>query len=239
MKETREISEELLWIRNGIPNVSILGTVGSRAYGLNTEDSDWDFKGVFIEYSDKLWGLNKVKDLYEVKKERIGFDCVMYEIGKFFSLCMKSNPTVLEMLFLDMYILTNNVGNKIIDNRSKFLSTTNVINAYSGYAMSQLMYLKRNHKFQNNRNIEKHIRHCFRLFDQGISLLKTGKIEVKLSEPEKYFELGKLSEDEVTKIFEEKDKEIHSITSVLQDEPDFEYLNEMLIDIRREYITTC
>ena len=69
--------------------------VGSRAYGLETEDSDTDRRGIFVAGAGIQFSLDgppaqRVHD--------VGQLC-FWEVGKFVRLALKANPTVLETLY--------------------------------------------------------------------------------------------------------------------------------------------
>lgn len=66
---------------------------GSRAYGLETETSDTDIKGVFLLPKQKYYGLDYVK---QVSNETN--DVVFYEFGRFMELLYQNNPNILELL---------------------------------------------------------------------------------------------------------------------------------------------
>ncbi len=66
---------------------------GSRAYGLDTPQSDTDIRGVFILPEDDFYSLNYVD---QVNNETN--DIVYYELKKFMELCLKNNPNILELL---------------------------------------------------------------------------------------------------------------------------------------------
>ncbi|GGB69696.1 hypothetical protein GCM10007424_07090 [Flavobacterium suaedae] len=66
---------------------------GSRAYGLDTPQSDTDIRGVFILPENDFYSLNYVD---QVNNETN--DIVYYELKKFMELCLKNNPNILELL---------------------------------------------------------------------------------------------------------------------------------------------
>lgn len=66
---------------------------GSHAYGLATEKSDIDIKGVFVLPKTMYFGLNYVPQISDKTNDQ-----VYYEIGRFMELLSESNPNVLEML---------------------------------------------------------------------------------------------------------------------------------------------
>jgi len=66
---------------------------GSRAYGLHTEQSDTDIKGVFYLPKRKYYGLEYIP---QVSNETN--DIVYYELGRFVELLLKNNPGMIELL---------------------------------------------------------------------------------------------------------------------------------------------
>lgn len=69
---------------------------GSRAYGLDTPESDTDIKGVFILPKEDFYGFHYVPQVNNPTS-----DIVFYELGRFLELLEKNNPNLLEMLFVD------------------------------------------------------------------------------------------------------------------------------------------
>ena len=70
---------------------------GSHAYGLDTSTSDIDTGGVFLAPAEQLLGLGlDYQD--QISSERN--DDTWLELNKFFCLLLKSNPTILESLFV-------------------------------------------------------------------------------------------------------------------------------------------
>lgn len=66
---------------------------GSRAYGLHTETSDTDIRGVFVLPKDRFYSLEYVD---QVNNETN--DVTYYELRKFMDLLSKNNPNILELL---------------------------------------------------------------------------------------------------------------------------------------------
>ena len=218
-------------------NICLLGLQGSRSMGLEqSEDADYDYRGVYVAYNAELLSLEKPKETMvfgDSKDDNADF--VLHEIEKFFKLAIKGNPSVINLFFVPKYNIKTDVGDEIIKNRNLFLSEPAIRAAYGGYAMSQIMYLKRNRG--DSKRKSKHVRHCFRLFDQGKELLKTGKISFPIKNPQYYLDLGeKIKEpgglDELIKLFEKKDKEFNECESVLQPMPNYYLINKLLLKIR-------
>jgi len=75
-------------------NLIILECIsGSKAYGLDTPQSDTDIRGVFILPQERIYGLNYVEQVADKKN-----DIVYYELGRFIHLLVKNNPNILELL---------------------------------------------------------------------------------------------------------------------------------------------
>ncbi|MFZ6052039.1 DNA polymerase beta superfamily protein [Halocola ammonii] len=66
---------------------------GSRAYGLDTPQSDTDIKGVFILPEKEFYGLNSIRQVSNSTN-----DITYYELGRFFELLAVNNPNILELL---------------------------------------------------------------------------------------------------------------------------------------------
>lgn len=109
---------------------------GSHLYGLNNKDSDVDTSGVFACTLDEFYGCFGYKA--QVSDER--HDNTWFEIGELIRLLMKSNPTVLESLFIPKDKILGDVNplmQLIIDNREQFISKQ-CFNPFFGYAKAQI-----------------------------------------------------------------------------------------------------
>ncbi len=109
---------------------------GSHLYGLNNEDSDIDTSGVYICTKEELFGCFGYKP--QVTDAR--HDNTWFEIGELLRLLMKSNPTVMESLFVPKDKILGQVHplmQLVIDNRDQFISKQ-CFNPFFGYAKSQI-----------------------------------------------------------------------------------------------------
>lgn len=109
---------------------------GSHLYGLNNEYSDIDTSGVFVCTRNELFGCSGYKA--QVSDSR--HDNTWFEIGELMRLLMKSNPTVLESLFVPQENIIGDVHplmQMLIDNREQFISKQ-CFNPFFGYAKSQI-----------------------------------------------------------------------------------------------------
>jgi predicted nucleotidyltransferase len=162
------------------------GIVGSCAYGLSTPESDVDIMGVYLEPKDSFLGLRLVQDKdFTVHTTSDLRDQTFHEVGKFMRLALKSNPSILELLWLPdwAYEHLSVQGEYLIDNRHWFASADLVKNAYLGYATQQFKLLERRGDFGSDmkKRTEKHARHLYRLLIQGFGLYRSGELDVELS----------------------------------------------------------
>lgn len=109
---------------------------GSQVYGTSTPQSDVDHGGIFIAPMNQLFGLG-LDYADEVSDEK--HDTCWWELGKFMSLVLKSNPTVLEALFIpeDKIIYEHPLMTEIKKHRDMFV-TKQAFNPLGGYAVSQI-----------------------------------------------------------------------------------------------------
>lgn len=129
-------------------NMILFCRSGSHAYGLNTENSDTDYKGVTIEpkryvfgtvkFEQKNSGWNNEKGSLKYLEEP-SCDAVVYALRRFLALVQDQNPNILEMLWQDDtdYLLLTDAGRKLINNRQQLLSKS-ISKTFTGYARAQI-----------------------------------------------------------------------------------------------------
>lgn len=220
-------------------NIILEGVTGSKAYGLDTDKSDTDIKGVYLLPTRTVLAIGFNQE--HTTKDHVDPDWVYHELGKFMKLVLNGNPTVTELLYLNEYTVYSPIAQILVANRDAFLSTKAVMNAYRGYAFSQAKKLNNRteqgldgYDSSLKNRFAKHTRHCFRLLMQARQLLETGTLDVRVTPEQRayLFEMGEKTADEVVNEFMKQDAEFDSIKSVLPDEPDMDKLNEMLYKIR-------
>ena len=143
----------------------IFGRAGSHSYGLNTPESDEDFKGVAIPPKEYFLGFMNKFEQAEVKKTKDSdVEFVIYDMRKFFNLCADNNPNIMELLWLDSsdYLLLTPVGEKIIAAREQFLSKR-ARYSFAGYAFGQLKRIKTHREWLLNPPKKKPVRSDFGL----------------------------------------------------------------------------
>lgn len=121
-----------------------LTVVGSRAYGIHHEESDYDKAGVMIPPSKYFFGLDK----FEQFRDFPGEDKVIYDIRKAVSLISDNNPNMLDLLFCPerCIIKMEQSWETMVENRELFISKK-CRHTYSGYAFAQLKRINTHRKF--------------------------------------------------------------------------------------------
>lgn len=121
--------------------VILLVRAGSHAYGLNTEASDLDVRGVAVPPRHYFLGfLNRFEQV--VQREPV--DLTVFGITKFFALAADCNPNVIEILWTDpsdRLEVASPCGEWLLDGRELFLSRKARL-TFSGYAMAQLKRIR-------------------------------------------------------------------------------------------------
>ncbi len=213
------------------------GIVGSIAYGLATDSSDTDRLGVFQVGTRKLLGLS-----WSSSKESRTFrkpDGAYHELGKFCRLALAANPTVLELLFLDSYMLITPIGAELVSLRDRFVSKR-VRATYGGYARGELTRLLRAEGVSSEKVASarrKKGRHIRRLVLQLESLLSSGVIQVRLDDAqrEECFSFGDLAERNPAELDAWLSSELtrlDALDSGLPDAPDFDAVERFLVATR-------
>jgi predicted nucleotidyltransferase len=108
------------------------GICGSKAYGLDTPQSDTDIRGVYILPEDDFYAFD-----YPLQIQNESNDIVYYEIKKFLELLSKNNPTMLELLNLppECVLIETPLFQQI--KQTPFLSKL-CFQTFAGYAHSQI-----------------------------------------------------------------------------------------------------
>lgn len=149
---------------------------GSRAFGLATENSDMDIRGVYYLPKEDFFGLNYIPQISNETN-----DITYYEIGRFVELLHKNNPNIMEVLASpeDCILHKNSLMDlfKPEDFLSKLCKDT-----FAGYAISQIKKAKGlNKKILNPIDKERKsiLDFCYILHNQGSVSLKKWLLETR------------------------------------------------------------
>jgi predicted nucleotidyltransferase len=110
---------------------------GSRAYGLETATSDWDWRGVYVADPKLVFSLNGPPHYVEKAEPDVHY----WEIQHFLKYALAGNPTCLELLW-SKQLLSHWWGSRLLDIRDAFISK-NCIKAYEGFATAQWARLQK------------------------------------------------------------------------------------------------
>jgi len=223
------------------------GVGGSHAYGLNVEDSDIDYVGIIIPPKDYFLGLYRF-DQYEGKHENGEYH--LHDIRKFFRLALKSNPNILEILFLDKYEIVTPYGQRILDIRHEFISR-NCLTPYLGYANSQLKRFqkltwenvtseRRLGIIKNAGYDAKYAMHLIRLLKTGIEVLTTGQLIVKRPDRQMLLDIrnGLYTFEQIVIMSRTLYSKLEACkeNNVLKSSPDYKKVNDVLVSIVEDFL---
>jgi predicted nucleotidyltransferase len=206
--------------------------IGSRAYGLDDDQSDTDYRGVYLPPAESHWSLYGVPDQIELEETQEQY----WELQRFLVLALKANPNVLECLYTPLVEKTTPLADELLQMRSAFLSRL-VYQTYNGYVMSQ--FKKMQADLRNQGQVKwKHVMHLIRLLISGISVLREGFVPVRVDEHREQLlavKRGELPWEETEKwrrsLHTEFDRALAE--SKLPDRPDYEQANALLLKARR------
>ncbi|MEU8891734.1 nucleotidyltransferase domain-containing protein [Streptomyces sp. NPDC048442] len=144
--------------------------MGSRAFGLATEESDTDVRGVFVAPTPLFWLFDKPPTHVDGPAE----EHFSWELERFCELALRANPNVLECLHSPLPLHTDSRGEELLSLRSAFLSRQ-VHTTFVGYAQSQRRKIDADVR-QYGAPRWKHAMHLLRLLTSCLSLLRTGEL---------------------------------------------------------------
>ncbi|UFH33940.1 nucleotidyltransferase domain-containing protein [Chryseobacterium sp. C-71] len=109
---------------------------GSRSFGLETENSDTDIRGVYYLTKEDFFGLNYIPQISNETN-----DISYYEIGRFVELLQKNNPNILEILASPEDCIQHKNPLMGLLKPEDFLSKL-CKDTFAGYAISQIKKAK-------------------------------------------------------------------------------------------------
>lgn len=227
-----------------VTNILLSGIVGSTAYGLAHEGSDVDRLGMFAAPTEELHGLHRPQESHVSTSP----DRTLHEAAKWCRLALGGNPTVMELVWLpeELYEVRTPLGDELIALRETLLGARRVRDAYLGYATQQFRKLQNRGEGTltagTRSRTAKHARHLKRLCTQGYELYTTGKLTIRVEDPESYHRFGEqvAAEPEAAlpllRGFEDAFAETRS---VLPEHPDDTAADAWLRQVRRQFYPTA
>jgi predicted nucleotidyltransferase len=244
---TREKLEVLKHFKDRLPNggsdsvfnleslVIYRCVVGSRAYGLDHDDSDTDIRGVYLAPADLQWSLYGAPEQFEDNATQSCY----WELQKFLIMALKANPNILECLYSPLVEKATALGEELVEMRTAFLSQM-IFQTFNGYAMSQFKKIEQD--IRNHGEVKwKHAMHLLRLLLTGAATLRQGRVPVRIEAHREQLLIvkqGQLPWSEVDAWRKElhQDFERALAETKLPERPNYEATNSFLIKARREMV---
>ena len=254
-------------------NIHYETIMGSVAYGVSDDMSDLDVYGfcippkeiVFPHLSGEIFGFGRQKKRFDQYQQhhildlslRGGkgqeIDISIYNIVKYFQLCMENNPNMIDSLFVPVRSILHitEVGNMVRDKRKIFLHKGSW-HKFKGYAYSSL------HKMSNKNPVGKRLElvdkfgydvkfayHVIRLINEVEQILVEGDLDITRNRGQlKSIRRGEWQEKDIRKWFEEKECSLEKVyvESKLQHSPDEEQIKTLLLECLEHHygnLTNC
>ncbi|MEH0548184.1 nucleotidyltransferase domain-containing protein [Streptomyces sp. B21-105] len=223
-----------------VTNILLSGVVGSTAYGLAHEGSDVDRLGMFATPTEELHGLHTPKESHVSTAP----DRTLHEAAKWCRLALGGNPTVMELVWLpdELYEVRTPLGDELIALRTTLLGAGRVRDAYLGYATQQFRKLRNRSEDSpaagGRRRSAKHARHLKRLCAQGYELYSTGRLTIRVEDPESYHRFGEevaADPDAALPLLRRVEEAFAETRSALPDQPDERAADAWLRRVRRQF----
>lgn len=172
-------------------NLALTAIAGSRLYGTNKDNSDFDIRGVTIAPVEYWVGAEAFNQI-EFKVDN--YDVVIFDARKFLKMCWDGAPNTIELLFCGDQAdwMSGKEPDYRIKHYGRLLLSQNVYDGIAGFSNAQMkkMIGKYNNKTGRQDLVQefgmdvKFLSHSFRLLYQGIELMSTGKITFPLPQAE-------------------------------------------------------
>src|SRR5215471_7940066 len=148
--------------------------MGSQAYGLETDESDVDRRGIYLAPAELQWSLFGAPEQFEDNAAQ----AVYWELQKFLIMALRANPNILECLYSPVVEKTTPLAEKLLALRQRFLSQM-IFQTFNGYALSQ--FKKIDQDLRNQGEVRwKHAMHLLRLLITGAATLREERVPVRV-----------------------------------------------------------
>jgi predicted nucleotidyltransferase len=238
-------------------NVQYEVITGSAAYGCSKDSSDEDIVGfcipekniIFPHLDGQIEGFGRQKEKFNqfqqhhIKDEGAekNYDITIYNIVRYFSLCMDNNPNMVDTLYVpqNCVVHCSQIGKMVRDNRDLFLHKGSY-HKFCGYSFAQKSKMT-NPKENSNRkeDIEKYgydtknAYHLVRLIYEAEMILEEGTLDLQRhNEHYKAIRRGELKLEEIEKFYSDKENSLRKLyeTSKLRHSPDEAKIKDLLLN---------
>ncbi|MFJ3986766.1 nucleotidyltransferase domain-containing protein [Streptomyces fungicidicus] len=206
--------------------------MGSRAFGLATEDSDTDRRGVFLAPTPLFWRFEKPPTHIEGPAE----EQFSWELERFCELALRANPNILECLHSPLVEHADATGRELLSLREAFLSRK-VHLTFTRYAHGQRRKLEADVRVHGAPRW-KHAMHLLRLLTSARDLLRTGTLVIDVGERRAPLLAVKRGEVPWSEVESRMDRLVEegaeaARRSPLPEEPDRRRIEDFLLRTRR------
>lgn len=239
--------------------------MGSVAYGCNDlNTSDIDVYGfcippknlVFPHLSGYIEGFGRHPGRFEQfqqhhildKGSRKEYDLSVYNIVKYFDLCMSNNPNMIDSMFTPEFCVLHatKIGRMVRNNRQLFLHK-GCWHKFKGYAYSQMKKLRVKDPEPEGKRYElimkygydiKFAYHVVRLLNEVEQILSEYDLDLlRNREQLKSIRRGEWSIDEIEKYFYDKERDLETIytNSKIPQYPDETRIKKLLLECLEEH----
>jgi predicted nucleotidyltransferase len=206
--------------------------VGSRAYGLDTDASDTDLRGIYLAPAELQWSLFGAPEQFEDNAAQTCY----WELQKFLIMALKANPNILECLWSPLVEKATPLGEELLAMRACFLSQM-IFQTFNGYALSQFKKIEQDRR--NHGEVRwKHAMHLLRLLLTGAATLRNGSVPVRVEAHRDRLlavKRGEIGWPEVDAWRQQLHRDFeHALAeTTLPERPDYEAANLFLVRARR------
>lgn len=210
--------------------------VGSRAHGLNTEDSDYDYRGVFVTPTADILSLNSsTKNVQWIEGD---IDNTSWEIAHFLHMATKCNPTILET-FLAPIEESTPLGDELRSLFPYIWNSHGVRDAFVGYGLNQ----RKKFLEAKDGGPEKFAVAYARTLIQAHELLSTGTFTIRIGDTEHgpmllRWKFGNFTYGEVIQFCKEwEDRVREAYISCPPKETNMRVVNDFLLKVRKQFFS--
>jgi uncharacterized protein len=236
--------------------------MGSVAYGVSNDTSDIDIYGFCIPPKDVIFphlrgvipGFDKqIQQFGQYQQHHVKiegsdkeYDLSIYNIVKYFRLCMDNNPNMIDSLFIPQrcVLFCTPIGQMVRDNRKLFLHKGSFYK-YKGYAFSQVHKMQtKNPEGKRKELVDKYgydVKfgyHVKRLLLQVEQIMLEGDLDLERNREElKAIRRGEVTLDSLLSWFDQKEKQLEDLysKSSLPHGPNTPIIKQLLLNCLEEY----
>ncbi|MFJ6631699.1 DNA polymerase beta superfamily protein [Streptomyces sp. NPDC091376] len=206
--------------------------MGSRAFGLATDGSDTDRRGVFLAPTPLYWRFEKPPTHVEGPAP----EQFSWELERFCELALRANPNILECLHSPLVEHVDDTGRELLALREAFLSRQ-AHATFARYAMGQRRKLDADVR-QHGAPRWKHAMHLLRLLASCRDLLRTGRLVIDVGDDRERLlavKRGEVAWREVESWMSRLSEEAAdaALRTPLPAEPDRARVEDFLVRVRR------